>query len=180
MAHEPKKFLKQVAAAWKEEFPFLKPVDLNEVPRMPKGTNFLCEACGDTRELYYFIAIEFSPKLRGQFTVRVAISDSPNRSTLGSAMGLSPSPTTKGSFGVQRFLGQQQFSWALVDLEKERDELLAEIGMPIPELGNNRTHNIWRPSSYEQPFESIAQEAIEHLNSVLRTKVFPVLKIELS
>lgn len=180
MAHEPKQFLKQLATSWQKEFPFLKPVDLDEVPRVPKGCNFLCDKYGATRDYYYFIAVEFSPKRRGQFTVRIAVSSSPKESTLDSAMGLEPSPTTKGSFGISKFLGKQQFAWALVDIEAERDVLFAKLGTPMPDLGANRSARIWRPSTYDQPFDKVADEAIAHLNHTLRTEVFPKLEIESS
>jgi hypothetical protein len=72
------------------------------------------------------------------------------------------------------------FSWALVDLGAERDALFAQLGMPNPFLESNRTERLWRPSTYNQPFEYIAQEAITHLNDILRSKVFPVLGIEVT
>jgi hypothetical protein len=177
MAHEPKQFLKRLAASWRSEFPFLRPVDLDEVPWMPKGCNFLCDAYGASRGCYYFVTVDFSPKRRGQFSVYITVSHSPKKSALGPAWG-EPSPTTTGSFGITKFIGKQQFDWALVDLEAQRDALFAKLGTPMPELGNNRHDRIWRPSTYDQPFDKIADEAITHLNHMLRTKVFPVLEIE--
>ncbi len=179
MAHEQKHFLTQLATSWKCEFPFLKPVDLIEVPRVPKGCNFLCDSYGAKRGYYYFLAVEFSPKCRGQFTLRVVVSPTPNHSTLDYAW-VHPSPTTVGSFGVSKFIGKQMFSWALVDLGAERDALFARLEMPNPFLESNRTERLWRPSTYDQPFEYIAQEAITHLNDTLRSKVFPVLEIEVT
>jgi len=178
MAHEPRQFLKRLAASWRKEFPFLKQVDLDEVPRVPKGCNFLCDKYGATRGYYYFVAVEFSPKRRGQFSVRIAVSPSAQQSTLDTVMGFPPSPTTTGSFGIADFLGRKHFAWALVDLEAERDALFAKLGTPMPELGNNRHDRIWRPSTYDQPFDKIADEAIAHLNHMLRTNVFPKLEIE--
>jgi hypothetical protein len=151
---------------------------LDEIPRVPKGFNFLCDAYGQTRERYYFFAIEFSPKCRGQFSLRVAVSSSPERSTLGSALTSQPSPGAIGSFGIARFLDKKHFAWALVDLEAERDALFKDLGVAMPDLGDNRSDRIWRPSTYEQTFETIAAEAIAYLNDMLRTKVFPVLEID--
>src|SRR5262245_3776214 len=117
MSNESRRFVKQLATSWRKEFPFLKPVDLDEIPRVPKGFNFLCDAYGQTRGRYYFFAIEFSPKCRGQFSLRVAVSSSPERSTLGSVLSSQPSPGAIGSFGIARFLSKKAFAWALVDLE---------------------------------------------------------------
>jgi hypothetical protein len=165
--------------SWRKEFPFLKSVDLDEVSGVPKGFNFLCDAYGQTRGRFYFFAIEFSPKRRGQFSLRVAVSSSPEHSKLGSVLTSKPAAGAIGSFGIARFLGKNQFAWALVDLEAERDALFKDLGVPMPDLGDNRSNRIWRPSTYEQTFEAIAAEAIAHLNDMIRTKVFPVLEIDL-
>ena|SRR3974390_3358624 len=180
MAHEPRQFLKRLAASWRKEFPFLKPVDLDEVPRVPKGCNFLCDAYGASRGYYYFVTLDFSPKRRGDFTVGITVSTSPNRSTLDPGETSRPSASTVGSYGIWQFMGRPRFVWALVDLEAERDALFAELGTPMPELGRRRSPNVWQPSTYGQPFEKIADEAIAHLNHTLRTEVFPVLEIETS
>lgn len=179
MSNESKRFVKQLAASWQREFPFLKPVELDEIPRVPKGFNYLCDVHGEARGRYYFFAIEFSPKRRGQFSLRVAVSPSPQRSTLGSALTSRPSALATGSFGIARFLDKKQFAWALVDLEAERDELFKDLGVAMPDLGDNRSEWLWRPSTYEQSFEGIAAEAIAHLNDMLCTKVFPVLEIDI-
>lgn len=75
-------------------------------------------------------------------------------------------------------MAKKAFAWALVDLEAERDALFKDLGVPMPDLGDNRSNRIWRPSTYEQTFEAIAAEAIAHLNDMLRVKVFPALEID--
>ena len=72
----------QIANTWRVEFPFLKPVDLKEIPRVAKGCNFLCDLYGKTRSRYYFVRLNFSPKCHGQFSIGITISPSANHSIL--------------------------------------------------------------------------------------------------
>src|SRR6266700_4816381 len=104
VASEQKRFLKIIASNWEREFPLVKPVDLpHEVPRAPKGSNFLCDAHADTRSLYYFINLDFSPKRRGELTIYITASPSPTKSVLPVEMiAPHPSPNSVGTFGIWR------------------------------------------------------------------------------
>lgn len=172
MAGEQKMFLKRIASAWRQEFPFLKPVNLQELPQIPKGCNYLCDAYGEARSRYYFVRLDFSPKRRGEFSIGVTVSPSPERSALDPAMAKEPTSTSIGSFGVWQFMKRQWFAWSLVDLEAES---MALLGLSS---GLSKSPNVWRPGTYGQPLEKIADEAIVHVNQTLRTHVFPVLQIE--
>ncbi len=172
MAGEQKLFLKTIASVWRTEFPLFRPLNLREVPQVPKGCNYLCDAYGDTRSRYYFIRLNFSSKCRGQFSIGVTISPSPERSTLDPAMASQPTSTSIGSFGIWQFMHRPRFDWSLVDLEAES---MALLGISS---GSPKSPNEWRPSTYTQPVEKIVEEAIAHVNQTLRTHVFPVLQIE--
>ena len=172
MAGEQKLFIKRIGASWRREFPFLKPVDLDEVPRLAKGCNFICDDYGKTKGRYYFVHVDFSPKRRGEFSIGVVVSPSPGRSMLDPAMVDHPTCTSIGSFAIWKFMRRSHFVWALVDLDAESIALLGfSSGLP-------KSPNVWRPTTYDQPIEKICDEAIAHVNQTLRTQVFPVLQID--
>ena len=173
MAGEQIEFVKRIAASWRQEFPFLKPVYLKEIPQVPKGCNFLCDAYGSSRERYYFILLVFSQKKRGEFSIEIVVSPSADRSTMGPATGI-PSPRAIGTFGIWQFMRRQRFAWALVDLAADTKALLG-ISSGLPP-----SPNVWRPATYNQPLENIIDEAISHVNQTLRASVFPVLQIEIA
>ena len=178
MAHEQNHFLRHAALSWRKEFPFFKPIDLEEVPKVPKGCTYLCDAYASTRGRFYFISFDFNPRCRGEFSLGVTISPSPNRSVLDPAEAPKATPFTLGSFGIWQFLDKPWLAWALVDLEAEQRALFLQAGVedPLSELGPRR--HVWRPTSYAQPFEKIAEEALNDVNEKLRSKVFPVLQID--
>ncbi len=172
MAGEQKQFLKQVTALWRREFPFLQPVDLQELPRVPKGCNFLYQGGGGVPGYYYFVCFDFSSKRRGEFSIGVTISQSPERSTLNPAMVDKPTPTSVGSFGIWQFMGRHYMAWALVDLEAEAKALFGlTSGLP-------KSPDVWRPTTYDQPLEKIVEEAIADVNQSLRKHVLPALQIQ--
>jgi|GEM_PF-5186477 len=180
MPNELKVFKKLVADSWRMDFPFLKQVDIDEVPRVEKGCNFLCDLYGESRKRYYFLRINFSPKRRGEFSVGISISPSPARSILEHPL-VSPelTPFSIGMFGIWKFLDLPRFDWALVDIDSEQNALFSKLGLPGIKSGSRRSANVWRPSTYDQPFFKIAEEAVSHLNYTLRSRVFPVLEISL-
>lgn len=177
MAKEQSIFLRRVARSWASEFPFLSGVDLQEIPRVPKGCNFVCDAYGITRQRYYFISFDFSPKCRGQFTVRVTASESRERSILGQVTKTDPSPSAIGMFPIARFVNRPRLAWQLVDIQGERNALFARLGGEEDQVTPSRSKNVWHPSTYNQPIEKTSDEAIASINDILRRNVFPVLEI---
>lgn len=170
-------FLKRLAASWRQEFPFLRPVDLpDEIPRTPKGCNFVCDDYSAARACYYFVRIEFLPKLRNQFMIAITVSPSPTRSVLGPAMVSKPTAKSIGSFTVAKFLNKPRFEWALFDDTAQAEAFLDRMGTPIRSR-NRWPENVWRPSSFAKPMDLIADEAIAHVNRTLRSSVFPVIEI---
>jgi hypothetical protein len=171
MAGEQKLFLKHLKHSWQQEFPFLSPVHVIEVPQVPRGCNFICERYALTRSRYYFMQVDLSPKRRGQFSISVAISPRRDKSTLDSRGVSDISPMAVGSFGIWQFMQVQRFDWALVDTHSE---LISHFGGDVVP---SRSAYLWVPTTYEQPLEEIISEALTHVNQTLRECVFPRLEI---
>ena len=175
MAKEQKLFLKRVREAWKTEFPFLKPVDLDEVPKQPKGSNFRCDDYFAARGICYFVSFDFSQRRQGEFQVGIAVSPSCEKSVLDFPEDYPPTPTNIGIYTLAKFLNRQSFRWDLVDVDAKTNAILVSLGgEPI---ASQVSENTWKPSSYALPFEQIADEAIRDVNDKLRRFVFPKLEI---
>ena len=175
MGKEQKLFLKKVRETWKTEFPFLKPVDLDETPKLPKGCNFRCDDYASTRGVFYFVAFDFSQRRVGEFSLGVTVSGSAGKSVLDPSADYRPTPTNIGSYSMGVFLGRQSFRWDLVDVDAKTNAILISLGgEPI---ASHVSENTWKPSSYALPFEQIADEAIRDVNDKLRRFVFPKLEI---
>lgn len=177
MGKEQKLFLKIVRETWRAEFPFLKPVDLDETPKLPKGSNFCCDDYASTRGVFYFVTFDFSQRRQGEFSVGITVSNSAEKSVLNPPQDSRPTPTNVGSFSIAAFLGRPAFRWDLVDVDAKTNAILASLGgTAIPTLGHVAA-NTWKPSSYALSFEQIADEAIRDVGDKLRRFVFPKLEI---
>jgi hypothetical protein len=177
MGKEQKNFLKKVREAWSTEFPFLKPVDLDEVPRQPKGSNFRCDDYFSMRRVCYFVSFDFSQRRQGEFLVGITVSPSREKSLLNPPEDYTPAPTNVGTYNLAKFLNRQSFRWDLVDVDAKTNATLVSLGVaPIPTLGYVAA-NVWKPSSYGLAFEQIADEAICDVSDKLRRFVFPKLEI---
>jgi hypothetical protein len=177
MAKEQKLFLKKVREAWAVEFPLLKPVDVDEVPKRPKGGNFRCDEYFGTRGVCYFVSFDFSDRRHGEFMVGITVSASPEKSVLNPSEYYPPSPGNVGSYNLAEFLNRQSFHWDLLDVDGKMNAILVSLGgEPIP-TPDYVAVNIWKPSSYSLPFEQIADEAIRDVSDKLRRFVFPKLEI---
>jgi len=177
MGKEQKLFLRKVREVWTAEFPFLKPVDLDEVPRQPKGSNFGCDDYFSTRGVCYFVSFDFSQRRQGEFLVGVTVSPSREKSVLSPPEDYTPTPTNIGTYNLAKFLNRQSFRWDLVDVDAKTNATLVSFGAaPIP-TPDYVSANIWKPSSYALPFDQIADEAIRDVNDKLRRFVFPKLEI---
>jgi len=179
MAKEQKRFLKIVRQAWAAEFPFLEPVDLAEVPRLDKGSNFRCDRYFDARGVCYFLQFHFLKSRHGEFSLRVAVSPSPDKSVLSFGPYRDPGPTTVGYYNIADFLVVQSFTWAIVDVNAKLDELWLSLGVEPLEHFERKPAVFWKPSSFALPFEEICAEAIGDINDKLRCAVFPKLQIAL-
>jgi hypothetical protein len=177
MGKEQKFFLKRVREAWSLEFPFLNPVDLDEVPKRPKGCNFRCDDYIAVRGVCYFVTFHFSQRRQGEFSVGVAVSPSREKSALSPPENYTPSPRNVGSYSMAVFLNRQSFRWALADVDAKTNATLVSLGMePIP-TPDYVSANVWKPSSYSLPFDQIVDEAIRDVSDKLRRSVFPKLEI---
>ncbi|MFN3407709.1 MAG: hypothetical protein ACK45B_01835 [Limisphaerales bacterium] len=179
MSSEQKKFLKMLRQKWAEEFPFLRPVELNEVPVLPKGCKFRCDDYVLDRGIYYFITIDFSQRRLGEFSVRVTVSDVPDKSIWDPATDDEPGPNSLGSHSIATFMGRQAYRWDLLGLAARNDAAMHAAGIHLPGVSTIPSANTWHPSSYDRPFEQIANEAINDVSDKLRKFVFPKLRVEI-
>ncbi len=177
MAKEQKLFLKKVREAWKEEFPFLKPVDLDEVPKPAKNSVFRYDDCFSTRGVCYFVSFGFSQRRQGEFMVGITVSPSREKSVISPPENHPPSSTNVGSYNLARFLNRQSLSWDLVDVDAKTNAILVSLGGAPITTPDYVAVNVWKPSSYALPFDEIADEAIRDVNDKLRRFVFPKLQI---
>ena len=171
-------FLRKVRESWKREFPFFEPVDINEVPKLPKGTKFVCGDHFESRKVVYFIHFDFSEKRAGEFSICVSISASKDRSVLEPPNVYKPSPLNVGSYGIGAFLDCQTFRWTLVDVDAGLDENLRSLGLEPIGFASMPSPNTWKPSSFSLPAEKIVEEAILDVNEKLKSHVFPRLQID--
>lgn len=177
MAGESKLFLKAVRKSWKQKFPFLMPVDLDEVPKVQKGCNFRCDKYWASRGVCYFFTIDFQPKIRGRFTLGISISSNPEKSIIGHGVWPLTAAQPTGMFGVWQILERRYLAWDLVDRVGELNQLYDQLGMDY-RMERDDSPDIWRPTSYSMPVERIIEAAIEDLNSVMEKQVLPKLRIE--
>lgn len=177
MAKEQKLFLKKVRQTWSVEFPFLKPVDLDEVPMQPKGSIFRCDEYFATRGVCYFVSFDFSQRRQGEFMVGITVSPSREKSILDPPQDYTPTPTNVGTYNLAKFLNRQSFVWDLVDVTARTNAIQREFGIPPTTTPGYVAPNTWKPPSYALPFEEIANEAIRDVSDKLRRFVFPKLEI---
>lgn len=123
----PKAFLRRVAHSWRSTFPFLQLVELDEIPRLPRGSNSACLDFMTQRKRAYFIQFDFCLGRRGEFSLAVTVSDDPRKSVRAPSL-VAPSPTAVGSYGIGQFIGEPIRRWALVDLNAELDEFTRSLG----------------------------------------------------
>lgn len=182
MAGESTRFLKLVRKAWLTGFPFLKPVEVDEVPRRQKCSNFCCADYAKTRGLFYFVSFDFDRNFRGQFSISITVSQSADRSVLDPSEDCRhPSATNVGTFPIAVFLGRGDFRWQLLDWEGNLNSFIVGLGGPADDYQSPfpKGYHYWQPSSFELPLEAIGQEAIHDINGKLRQFVFPKLEISL-
>lgn len=177
MAGENKLFLKALRKSWKQKFPFLVPVDLEEVPKVQKGCNFRCDKYLANRGVCYFFTIDFQPKTRGRFILRISTSSNPEKSIVEHGDWPLTAAKPTGMFGVWQILERRYLAWDLVDWAGELNQLYTQLGMDY-RVEPGDSPDIWRPVSYAVPIEAIVDAAIEDLNAVMMKEVFPRLEIE--
>jgi hypothetical protein len=176
MAKLQKAFLTKVREVWKREFPFLELVDIDQVPKLPKGTDFGCDEYAINRGVYYFVSFHFRPKVPGDLSIAVTVSNSPDKSVLDPPLDYRPSPTNVGTYNIAAFLGLPDCRWHLTDVDGDLNRWLFPGGEPPVVLPPDP--NVWKPSSYAIEFDVIADEAIQDVNDKLKRFVFPKLEID--
>src|SRR5215831_18453170 len=120
MTSPQKPFLKRVRDVWRHEFAFLKPVDLAEIPPLPKGCRFLCDRYLAKRGRAYFIFFDFSLRRVGEFSLGITVSDSVTRCIREHGLD-APSAYGLGMYSVGQFIGTQTRTWALIDVDAQVD-----------------------------------------------------------
>ena len=161
-------FLIRVREAWQHRFPFLEPVEIDEIPRRDNGGNYRCSAFFSERSRAYFVAYQFSKVRRGEFTLEVTIADSLDRSILEHRTASDIAAHKLGSYRIGSFIDGKDCWWALQDVEAETRRLL-------PSLPIARPPGRWRPSSFDLPLDRIYDEAISDVSDKLERYVFPKL-----
>lgn len=175
-----KLLLRKIQENWKQEFPLLKPIDLDEVPRRIKGGNYVCDQYFQERNLAYFFSIDFHLKRQGEFTIDVTISNSPKQSiqTGGSRWDLDAERI--GSYRLGTFVNGKDCWWALADADTLHAGNLKSLGFESADIFPTPAQNRWRPSSFDLPPGKIIAEAIGDINEKLKSFVFPKLKVEMN
>lgn len=173
-----KQFLTAIRKSWAKEFPFLKPVEPDDVQKSLRGATFLCDAYADARKRFYFVHFSFPPKMPGEFTMGATVSDSSRQSVQDPAGPAKLSPLNIGGYSIAAFLGVQFRSWMLYDWEAKNIAYWQSLGASMPETGIKNLHNVWKPTSFDLPAEQIIMAAIADVNGHLTTHIFPKLEID--
>jgi hypothetical protein len=171
-------FFNRLKLDWAREFPFLRPIEVAETPMRPRGSNFVCDNFLRTRGHLYFFSVEIPPKRSEELTLEITISDSKERSRLEIGWRqdlLSLKPRT---YRIGAFLNGKDFWWALADVNAKNSALMESLGAPAIGTSALQRANSWKPSSFDEPIETIVKEAVQDVNSKLRQHVFPKLHID--
>ena len=177
MGKEQKLLLKKVRQLWSVEFPLLKPVDLDEVPKQPKGCNFRCDDYFSERRVCYFVTFHFSQRRQGEFSIGITVSPAREKSVLSPPEDDTPDPKNVGTYNLAKFLNRQSFRWDLVDVDAKTNTTLVSLCAAPVLTPDYVLANVWKPSSYALPFDQIAEEAVRDVSDKLRRFVFPKLEI---
>ncbi|MBL9175357.1 MAG: hypothetical protein JNL10_17585 [Verrucomicrobiales bacterium] len=172
-----KLFLKRAREVWQREFPFLKPVDLAEIPQLPKGCRFLCDDYFAERGRAYFIFFDFSLRRIGEFSLGITVSDSVTRCIRDYSLD-APSSHALGMYSVGQFMGVQMRDWAIADVDGQVDALFRSLGQQPVGFAQTRSRHRWYPTSFELPQLEIFDAALADVSATLKEYVFPKLQIE--
>jgi len=105
-AQYSKAFLRRVREVWRLDFPFLKPVDLSEIPLVPKGCRFLCDDYFAERGRAYFIIFDFCPRRIGEFSLSITVSDSITAPFV--SMAWTPFLRRTRMYSIGQFMGRRE------------------------------------------------------------------------
>ena len=172
-----KAFLSRARDVWRRDFPFLKPIDLPEIPRLPKGCRFFCDDYFAKRGTAYFIFFDFSLRRIGEFSLGITVSDSLTRSIREHGLD-SPSPHGLGMYSIGQFMGVRARDWALADVDAQVDALFQSLGQQPVGFAQTRSPHTWYPTSFEVPQVEIFDAALADISGILKEHVFPKLQIE--
>lgn len=172
-----KLFLKRAREVWQREFPFLKPVDLAEIPQLPKGCRYLCDDYFAERGRAYFIFFDFSLRRIGEFSLGITVSDSVTRCIREHGLAV-PSSSALGMYSVSQFMGIQRRDWALADVDAQVDAFFQSLGQQPVGFAQKRSRYRWYPTSFELPQVEIFDAALADISAILKEHVFPKLQME--
>ena len=173
--------LKRLRVVWQKEFPLLVPAKPGVLGEYHKSDALFTISPERTQhDKFIHIWSYFVSKTPGEFTVEIIIHEleiPPN--PFHSSMSGWPEdfPTGKnGRYRIGGLIGAPYGDrwWALKDNYGEHIEFMRKIGCEERDL-LKRSDTKWIPSTYDQPFAGIVEEAIADLNRNLREKVFPVI-----
>jgi hypothetical protein len=169
-----KNLLNHARLHWARKFPFLTPVQLQEKPSRPVGSNFICDSYYQRRRLVYFVSFEFVPKRSEEITLEITISDSRLRSRQPHGWKSGIETQKIGTYRIGSFLGSQDYWWALADVNTRLTEDSGfDFGAP------QGSANVWKPSSFTRSPEIITEDAVKDISAKLAECVFPALSIDL-
>jgi hypothetical protein len=169
-------FLKRAREAWRVRFPFLEPVEIDEVPKRDKGGNYRCGTLFAERGLAYFFSYQFSTRRLGEFTLDVTISDSLARSVVERRWASDVTEHKLGSYRIGSFIDGKDHWWALRDVDAGASGFLESLGLSGPEVASPRVvPGRWRPSSFDIPISEIYDQAIVDVSDKLSRYVLPKL-----
>ena len=172
-----KQDLKKLKENWNNEFSFLKPSEVKEIPRRDKNCNFIYEGSYEEVGLAYFFSIQFSKIRVGEFTLDVSVSNDKEHSILERRGKQDLSELKIGTYRIGSFFEKKDYWWALVDVDAEGHRLFESIGGVGSDLPKLNEQNRWQPNSFKLPPDQIINEAIADVNEKLRLYVFPKCKI---
>ena len=177
MVNLKKSLLEKIAVSWREHFPFMHQVNLQETPKIPKNCNYRCDSYSLSRGLFYFFQISFPPKREGEFTLVIVISNDANKSVIDHGIALNPTKNAIGRYGIWQFMGRQRYSWSLKDIDIENERFFKAAGIENVQFSKTDSDKKWKPKSYNMPVDEIIDSAIQDVNACLIRHVIPQLDL---
>ncbi len=144
--------------------------------------NMLCFTCEDylaDRGLLYHLIVQFSKDAPGKFTVELTISNTPETLNKRSSGLLLVNERSIGTFRIARFWGKVDYWWRIQ--KDTTGDFFANVGFnELASISSKFIEDettVWKPSSYDNPEESIFQEAMSDLNAKIVHFVLPKLMV---
>ena len=183
-ASKPKyraEFLKRLRTVWMTKFPFLvpaKPGVLGEFRKSDAVFTITPELTKHSKFVHIWICFVPKPNYAGEFTVEIFFHELefiPNPDHLGRREEFSTGKNGGYRIGGPIDAPHGDWWWTLKDNHGENIAMFEKYGIEPHPSTLNRPEGKWFPSTYDQPFAGIVEEAITDLNRNLREKVFPLI-----